>query len=359
MTKEESFYVYNLKDLETSMDIWNHEMAQVAPWYAVKCNPDPMLVKQLAALGANFDCASPYEIDLVLNQGVSADRIIYANPCKRLCDITYAAEKGITLTTFDSVCELEKIKRAAPSMRVVLRMYANDPTAQCVLSNKFGAKEPQWEELVFTAMDLGLDLCGISFHVGSGASSPEAFACAIRDARRLQDLATSYGHKIDILDIGGGFSHNKIYMIAPAIRDAIAEHLPNIPQVIAEPGRFFAETCATLYTRVIGVRSPNAEEQHATITDGLYGSFNNLVYDHARVPHAQVHKLHSSNEHMTPIDTTLFGPTCDGFDTIVTTPMPKLSLGDFVYFRNMGAYTIAGACNFNGIQFMTPKCYYI
>lgn len=357
MTKEESFYVYDLMDLEHSMNIWNHEMPRITPWYAVKCNPDPMVIKKLAALGANFDCASPYEIDLVLNQGVSPDRIIYANPCKKVCDIIYAAEKGITLTTFDSVCELEKIKQAP--MRVVLRMYANDPTAQCVLSNKFGAKEPEWEPLLKAAMDLGLDLCGISFHVGSGASSPEAFACAIRDARRLQDLAADYGHTIEILDIGGGFSHNKIYTIAPAIQDAISQYFPNPSaiQVIAEPGRFFAETCATLYTRVIGIRTPNPDEQYATITDGLYGSFNNLVYDHAHPPRAEVLKSYSTDT--TGITTTLFGPTCDGFDTIVTSLMPQLTLGDFVYFKNMGAYTIAGACNFNGIQFMTPKCYYI
>ena len=30
----------------------------VTPFYAVKCNSDPVLVKVLAELGAGFDCAS-------------------------------------------------------------------------------------------------------------------------------------------------------------------------------------------------------------------------------------------------------------------------------------------------------------
>ena len=39
----------------------------VEPFYAVKCNPDPVIVKLLAALGCGFDCATKGEIDLVLN----------------------------------------------------------------------------------------------------------------------------------------------------------------------------------------------------------------------------------------------------------------------------------------------------
>lgn len=358
MSKEESFYVYDLLDLTRSMNIWKREMQRISPWYAVKTNPEPKLVKTLASLGANFDCASPNEIDIVLAQGATPDRIIYANPCKRMIDIAYAAKHGVNLTTFDSVCELEKISKVAPNMRVVLRLYANDPTAQCVLSNKFGAKETEWRKLVEKATELRLNLCGISFHVGSGASSPQAFAHAIKGAKRLRDLASIYGHKIDLLDIGGGFSHKTINSIAPVIQEALNEEGDSFETVIAEPGRFFAETCGTLYTRVIGVRESDGES-FATITDGLYGSFNSVVYDHAQVPTPNVFKVNEKETSGELVSTTLFGPTCDGFDTITTAMMPKLSLGDFVYFKNMGAYTIAGACNFNGIQFMTPSCYYV
>ncbi len=69
----------------------------VTPFYAVKCNNDPALLKTLAALGAGFDCASKVsyhkffilfheqvEIKGVLDLGVTPDRIIYANPSKKL-----------------------------------------------------------------------------------------------------------------------------------------------------------------------------------------------------------------------------------------------------------------------------------
>lgn len=47
---------------------------------AVKCNPDPEVLRLLAALGTGFDCASKQEIEQVLNVGVDPSRIIYAQP---------------------------------------------------------------------------------------------------------------------------------------------------------------------------------------------------------------------------------------------------------------------------------------
>jgi Pyridoxal-dependent decarboxylase, pyridoxal binding domain len=52
-----------------------------------RCNGDLALLEVLAAAGACFDCASEAEIAAVLGCGVSADRIIFANACKRPSDI--------------------------------------------------------------------------------------------------------------------------------------------------------------------------------------------------------------------------------------------------------------------------------
>lgn len=55
--------------------------------------------------------------------------------------------------------------------------------------------------------------------------------------------------------------------------------------VIAEPGRFFAEPGMTLFTRVYGKRvrtyNPDADSHYYWISDGAYGSMNCLLYDHA------------------------------------------------------------------------------
>ena len=37
---------------------WTAALPNIHPFYAVKCNSDPVLLKVLASLGAGFDCAS-------------------------------------------------------------------------------------------------------------------------------------------------------------------------------------------------------------------------------------------------------------------------------------------------------------
>lgn len=60
---------------------------------AVKCNPNCEVVRVLAkAPGCGFDCASPAEMDLVLNCGVDPSRIIYANPCKDMAALEHALD---------------------------------------------------------------------------------------------------------------------------------------------------------------------------------------------------------------------------------------------------------------------------
>jgi hypothetical protein len=55
----------------------------------------PGLLKLLASLGAGFDCASKAELEAVLAMGVDKDRIIFAHPCKRACDLRFARDAGI------------------------------------------------------------------------------------------------------------------------------------------------------------------------------------------------------------------------------------------------------------------------
>ena len=64
----------------------------VEPFYAMKCNPDPVIVRLLATLGCGFDCATMGEINHVLNElgpelsfkpkNLHVENLIYANPAK-------------------------------------------------------------------------------------------------------------------------------------------------------------------------------------------------------------------------------------------------------------------------------------
>ena len=166
---------------------------------------------------------------------------------------------------------------------------------------------------------------------------------------------------MNILDIGGGFSCANIEQMSQSINQAIDIYFPKslFPnlQCIAEPGRYFAETIAILLTKIIGIRERDDTIDY-WLTDSVYGSFNCIIYDHI---HLQPEPMNLDNEgSVIEMKSTLYGPTCDGFDKILDNYMlPKMSCGDWIEWKNMGAYTIAGACDFNGITLTQPKKLYI
>lgn len=352
---EESIYFLDIGEIERLYKEWTQRFKDIHPYYAIKCNPDIGFIKKLAEMGANFDCASVAEINRVLDLGIDPSRILFANPCKRQRDIVTAYQKGIRTVTFDTETELLKISKVCPEMKLILRIYARDPEARCQFAHKFGADSSRWEGFLRLIQEKGLTLVGISFHVGSGASSAAPYKAAIQDARAFYDLAKTYGYTLSIVDIGGGFTSHDLKDIPEVIQEAKATYFPSELgcRFIAEPGRFFAETSGYLATNIIGIRKTETTRDY-WITDSLYGSFNCIFYDHYMPIPEQ------TKESTDCYKTTLYGPTCDGLDKIVEMESyPEMALHDWIIFRNMGAYTLAGACNFNGIPFLNTHIVYL
>eukprot|EP00884_Botryococcus_braunii_P015802 jgi/Botrbrau1/2905/Bobra.0036s0045.2 len=136
---EDPVYLVDLGMVRKLYGAWCRMMPRVHPHYAVKCFPNPAILGMLAALGAGFDCASDAEMMLVLSLGVSPDRIVLANCCKRPRDMRYALEAGVQYTTFDTVSELQKLAKFQPTCQALLRLRTDDVTARCQLGNKYGA----------------------------------------------------------------------------------------------------------------------------------------------------------------------------------------------------------------------------
>ncbi|XP_077564452.1 uncharacterized protein LOC144179903 [Haemaphysalis longicornis] len=110
-TQEEdnAFYVCDLRELKRLVGVWKKELPRVIPFYAVKANTDPVIMKTLAKEDFNFDCSNKREIEWVLKSSVDPKRIVYANPAKQVSHLDYAKSVGVTLMTFDCVEELDKI----------------------------------------------------------------------------------------------------------------------------------------------------------------------------------------------------------------------------------------------------------
>src|SRR3990167_2546924 len=68
-------------------------LPEVTPYYAIKANPHPAVIKAFIKLGASFDVASASEMKQVLALGASSSKIIFANTIKSIEDIEFARRR--------------------------------------------------------------------------------------------------------------------------------------------------------------------------------------------------------------------------------------------------------------------------
>lgn len=377
----DALFVGDLGEVYRQHVRWKALLPRVETFYAVKCNPDPAVIKLLADLGTSFDCASMTEIQMVLDtNNVDPSRIIYANPCKQASHIAYASSVGVRMMTFDNKDELYKIRRIAPDAQLVLRILTDDSKSLCKLGTKFGASLDCTGELLATARELGLNIIGVSFHVGSGCFEAQAFGDAVMRAKYVFDQGREYGYNFTLLDVGGGFPGNGVAEgitfpeIAGILGPAIDRYFPPSVRVIAEPGRYYVSSAFTLAVNVTsrrsicnlnanGVAGDDSSAFMYYVNDGVYGSFNCLMFDHATVyPRILARNgvccydfSTSAVMNISPeereYNCSIWGPTCDSIDCIIKKcSLPKLEVGDWICFENMGAYTMCAASVFNGFQ---------
>jgi ornithine decarboxylase len=315
--------------------------------YALKPLPHPAVVQVVIAEGGFLDLATTGEVQLVQSLGASPERCIHTHPIKRAQDIRNALEFGVRTFVADNPDEVHKFARLGDRARLLLRVSFRSPGAVCDLSRKFGCDPESFLDLARLAASLGVDVQGVSFHVGSQAPDSAKHVEAIEACARL--IAAGRRERLgtlDTLDIGGGFPIDygatalDIGRFCAPIRQQLAK-LPKRIRVIAEPGRFIAGPAAIGVASVMG-RAQREGHWWYYLDDGLYGSYSGQLYDHARYP------VEPLREGTKLLPSVLAGPTCDSIDVIAENLMlPALAVGDLIIGRAMGAYTWASASEFN------------
>ena len=315
--------------------------------YALKPLPHPAVVRTVIDEGGYLDLATSGEVELVAQLGADPGRCIHTHPIKRDIDIQNALRRGLRLFVADNLDEVRKFASYPGKAELLLRVSFRNPGAVCDLSRKFGCDPEDLLALARLAHSLGLQLRGLSFHVGSQALDPGKHVEAIVACAQL--MAEARREKLgllDTLDIGGGFPIDyaqratEIARFCAPIRAALAA-VPKRVRIIAEPGRYIVGPAAIGVATVIG-RARREGHWWYYLDDGLYGSYSGQLYDHARYP---VESLRNSGARLPSV---LAGPTCDSIDVIAENLMlPELHAGDLIIGRAMGAYTWASASEFN------------
>jgi ornithine decarboxylase len=215
------------------------------------------------------------------------------------------------------------------------------------LERKFGLSGQKAAKLLMKTRQAAAEL-GLTFHVGSQTTTPDAFVTALGEVHKLIVKA---GVVIDRLDVGGGFPARYPDCEPAPLQDFLdtiiagVETLPvreNV-KLMCEPGRALVAEAESLIVRVDARRGNNLY-----INDGSYG----MLFDAAHLgfifPVRVVSRDVDPAEQLQPFE--LWGPTCDSIDYMKGPFLLPASIaeGDFIEIGNMGAYGRAIAGHFNG-----------
>ena len=319
--------------------------------YAVKSNPGEAMVENLAAAGIRgYDCASPFEIDLIRRLAPDA-AIHYNNPVRARHEIAYAVEKGVKSYSVDSKSELAKLIEMVPAEGTEISVRFKLPVAGAAYNfgAKFGATSELAVELLKDVAAAGY-IPSLTFHPGTQCTDPAAWEFYIREAAVIAEKA---GVTIARLNVGGGFPNYRLNAVVPQIEttfqliDRVATEAfgADRPLLVCEPGRALCGDAFSLAARVKAVR----DDTHVFLNDGVYGTLTELpmigVIDRMEVLTAD------GLRRTGPVQPRIvFGPTCDSVDRLPgELPLPSdIAEGDYVVWHGMGSYSTVTNTRFNG-----------
>ena len=318
--------------------------------YAVKCNPEPAVLRALWDGGVrHFDCASAGEVSLVRQMFPEA-HIHFMHPVKSRPAIREAYRlHDVRDFVLDSTVELAKIMDAtggATDLGLIVRLALPAGGAVYDLSGKFGASIEDAAALLRAARPLARQL-GVSFHVGSQCMDPLAYHRALVLAGEAIRRA---GVAIDIVDVGGGFPVSYPDLEPPplgayfaAIDGAFEELGLAQARLWAEPGRVLVAAGASV---VVQVQLRRGDTLY--VNDGVYGSLSDAGAPAFRFPTRLVGARPSGVAAQRPF--AFYGPTCDSAD-YMKGPFwlpADVEEGDWIEIGQLGAYGACLSTAFNG-----------
>ena len=331
-------FLFCPKKLVHNVTVWKRYLPSINPYYAMKCNPHPKVIKELSTLDINFECAAISEIKQCLPYNKD---IIYGHPHKTIDQIIKSKEYGIKKIVYDSIDQLKLIHMNYSNSLPILRIQSCEEKSEIKFNQKFGAHDSDLDELISYHTKNNYNLHGISFHVGSKCYYPEQY---IKTVDKIKTLIDKYNLKINIIDIGGGFPSSLTENQFKDYPNVIEKYLNNHKSLrkytfVGEPGRYIVDNTMSLQVKIIN-KKVRDDVNIYYINDGLYGSLNGILFDGRELTDVDDNKSKTYKS-------ILYGQTCDSFDKIECN-LPEYNTNDTITFNNIGAYSWASSTSFNG-----------
>lgn len=325
--------------------------------YAVKANPNAAVIATLAGEGLGADVVSIGEYRRARAAGVPAEKIVFSGVGKTAEEMAEALEGGLCQFNLESVGEAETLSQIACAMDrkapVSFRINPDvDAGSHAKIStgaahNKFGVPIGQARSAYALAASLpGIEVQGISVHIGSQLTSLAPLEAAFVKIGALLGELRSAGHAIELVDLGGGLgiAYDPAAPLPPNPEDygAMARRVARDwgVRLAFEPGRLLVGNAGILLTRVIRVKEGGAQP-FVILDAGMNDLMRPTLYD---AWHA-IEAVAPSGRRMTA---DVVGPVCETGDSFAfAREMDLVAEGDLVLIRGCGAYAATMASTYN------------
>ncbi len=303
--------------------------------YAVKANPDPALLRRLAAEGFGCEVVGPVELALAMRAACPPDRIVVNGVGQTDANLADALGTG-ALVNAESLGALDTLLRAPGVGRIGLRINpaleaeTHPHLATGSAGSKFGIGLDELDQALARARASGASLASIGAHIGSAIGDSAPFGRLADLLRRLADE-----HGIGTIDLGGGFDG--------ALADWADAVLPQLggQRVIVEPGRSIVARAGWLLTRIVRVQARG----HLVADAGMTELIRPMLYG-ARHPVTLLRPGDGAPDRRW----TLSGPICEAGDLLAAELGlgPGAGEGALLAIGEAGAYGLAMASGYNG-----------
>lgn len=354
------FYCYSSATLRRHFRVFHEALREANPLicFAVKSCSTLAVIRTLAAEGSGADVVSGGEVRVALAAGVPAERIVFSGVGKTRDELAFALSQDIFQFNVESEAELDALSQVATSLKktanIALRVNPDvvaGTHAKIATGNKetkFGVAIAEAPSLYARAAKMpGLQVQGVSVHIGSQLVDLDPFSGAFARVVALVQELRAAGIPITTLDLGGGLGIPYGDDEPPPLPLAYGEMVKKVTaglgcRLIFEPGRVLVGNAGLLVTRVLYLK--RSEGRVFVIVDaGMNDLVRPAMYE---AHHDIVPVIEGTGTGKMLVD--VVGPVCETSDIFAKDRLLNLPrTGDLLAFRSAGAYGASMASTYN------------
>ncbi len=356
------FHIYDEKGIRENMRrvkkafAWNPGFRE---YFAVKAEPNPVIMKILHEEGAGFDCSSLTELMLAKLVG---GEIMFSSNETPAQEYRYADRIGAVIN-LDDFTHIDYLKNALGEMPKTVSLRYN-PGGVFQMSNgimdnpgdaKYGMTTEQLMDGFRKLKDMSVTSFGIHAFLASNTVTNEYYPKLAGDLFRLAvRIRQETGVSLSFINLSGGVGipyqpdqeGNDILAIGEGVREQFEQIL--VPaglkdvSIYTEMGRFMTGPYGALVTRAIHEKHIYKEYIGVDacavnlMRPAMYGAYHHITV---------LGKETAACDHIYDV----VGSLCENNDKFaVDRKLPQIEIGDLIYIHDTGAHGFSMGYSYNG-----------